>query len=150
MAKNSTNVGKVWTGLAVTRIALGFVFLWAYFDKLLGLGMAAAMLLAASSALAAGINLAWSTCHGDGGTSNRVFACTANTGSNILVTSFVLDADAPQVSGNELVVDILTTSNPIPRAGDAGASVKSSCAADMTMSPIIDAARSVPATLPLA
>ena len=39
MAKNSTNVGKVWTGLAVTRIALGFVFLWAYFDKLLGLGM---------------------------------------------------------------------------------------------------------------
>ena len=39
MAKHSTNVGKVWTGLAVTRIALGLVFLWAYFDKLLGLGM---------------------------------------------------------------------------------------------------------------
>lgn len=82
--------------------------------KLLGLGMAAAMLLAAPSAMAAGINLAWTTCHGDGGVPNRTFACTANTGSNILVTSFVMDADAAQVSGNELVLDILTTSNPIP------------------------------------
>lgn len=83
--------------------------------KLLGLGMAAAMLLAASSAMAAGINLAWSNCFGEGtGTSNRTFACAANAGTNILVTSFVLDQDTPQVSGNELVLDVLTTSNPIP------------------------------------
>lgn len=40
MAKNNTNVGKAWVGLAVTRISLGFIFLWAYFDKLLGLGYA--------------------------------------------------------------------------------------------------------------
>lgn len=39
MAKN-TNLNNVWTGLAVTRILLGFVFLWAFFDKLLGLGIA--------------------------------------------------------------------------------------------------------------
>jgi hypothetical protein len=83
--------------------------------KLLGLGMAAAMLVVASSAMAAGINLAWSNCLGEGtGTNNRTFACTSNAGTNILVTSFVLAEDAPQVSGNELVLDILTTSNPIP------------------------------------
>lgn len=38
MAKNN-NLNNVWTGLAVTRILLGFVFLWAFFDKLLGLGV---------------------------------------------------------------------------------------------------------------
>jgi hypothetical protein len=83
--------------------------------KLLGLGMAAAMLVAASSAMAAGINMSWSNCFGEGtGTQNRTFACTANTGTNILVTSFVLPVDMPQTSGNELVIDVLTTSNPIP------------------------------------
>lgn len=39
MAKKE-NLGAVWTGLAVTRVMLGFVFLWAFFDKLLGLGFA--------------------------------------------------------------------------------------------------------------
>lgn len=38
MAKNN-NPNNVWTGLAVTRLLLGFVFLWAFFDKLLGLGI---------------------------------------------------------------------------------------------------------------
>ncbi|MFZ1458785.1 MAG: hypothetical protein WAT17_02810 [Candidatus Saccharimonadales bacterium] len=31
---------NAWVALAVTRIALGFVFLWAFFDKLFGLGFA--------------------------------------------------------------------------------------------------------------
>lgn len=39
MAKND-NILKVWTGLAVTRILLGFIFLWAFADKLFGLGFA--------------------------------------------------------------------------------------------------------------
>lgn len=39
MAKNN-NSTKVWTALAVTRVLLGFVFLWAFLDKLLGLGFA--------------------------------------------------------------------------------------------------------------
>lgn len=41
MAKKASNqnLTKVWTGLAVTRVLLGFVFLWAFFDKLLGLGL---------------------------------------------------------------------------------------------------------------
>ena len=38
MAKKDTNK-NLWNGLAVTRILLGFVFLWAFFDKLLGLGV---------------------------------------------------------------------------------------------------------------
>lgn len=83
--------------------------------KLLGLGMAAAVLLTASSALAAGISLSWNNCSGEGtGAQNKTFACTANAGSNLLVTSFMLPSDTPQVSGNELVIDVLTTSNPIP------------------------------------
>lgn len=37
MAKNQTANDSVWLGLAVTRIALGFIFLWAFLDKLWGL-----------------------------------------------------------------------------------------------------------------
>lgn len=40
MAKNNTNVSQAWVGLAVARIALGFIFLWAFVDKLFGLGYA--------------------------------------------------------------------------------------------------------------
>lgn len=38
MVKNN-DLKKAWVGLAVTRILLGFVFVWAFFDKLLGLGV---------------------------------------------------------------------------------------------------------------
>lgn len=31
---------QVWYAVAVTRVLLGFIFLWAFFDKLLGLGFA--------------------------------------------------------------------------------------------------------------
>lgn len=79
--------------------------------KLLGISVVAAMLLTASLASAAGVNLAWSNCLGDGGTPNRTFACAANTGSNVLVTSFILGADLNDVSGNELVLDFLTTTS---------------------------------------
>ena len=66
------------------------------------------MLLAISAtvASAAGLNLRWTNCAGDAGTQNRTFACANNTGSNVMVGSFVLDADLPQVNGDELVVDL--------------------------------------------
>lgn len=35
--KNNGSAGKVW---GLTRISLGFIFLWAFFDKLIGLGFA--------------------------------------------------------------------------------------------------------------
>lgn len=34
------NESSVWYALAATRILIGFIFLWAFFDKLLGLGFA--------------------------------------------------------------------------------------------------------------
>lgn len=39
MAKKD-NLGAVWTGLAVTRVLLGFIFVWAFLDKVFGLGFA--------------------------------------------------------------------------------------------------------------
>ena len=75
---------------------------------LLNVGVVAAMLLVASSALAAGVRLSWQTCAGDGLVQNRAFACTSNTGSNIVVGSFVLDSDLLQVNGNELCVDLIS------------------------------------------
>jgi hypothetical protein len=75
----------------------------------------AALLLAAPSAWAAGVSMTWLNCSGEGtGTNNRTFACNVNTGTNLLVTSFMLPADLAQVSGNELVVDVLSASDPLP------------------------------------
>jgi len=84
--------------------------------RLLGLSVVAATLCIASSALAApGINMSWSFCAGEGtGTNNRTFACTANTGSNVLVCSFELPSDLAQVSGNEIVIDVLTQQATLP------------------------------------
>lgn len=38
MAKKTNNLTGTWHALAVARILLGFTFLWAFFDKLFGLG----------------------------------------------------------------------------------------------------------------
>ena len=66
----------------------------------------ALLLATATAASAAGLNLRWQACAGDAGTQNRTFACTNNTGTSVMVGSFVLDADLPQVNGDELVVDL--------------------------------------------
>ena len=39
-AKKNVNYGNAWTALAVARIMRGFVFLWAFLDKTMGLGFA--------------------------------------------------------------------------------------------------------------
>src|SRR5688500_124311 len=39
-AKNKDTGGGVWYAVAVTRILIGLIFLWAFFDKLFGLGYA--------------------------------------------------------------------------------------------------------------
>jgi hypothetical protein len=63
----------------------------------------------------AGVNLSWSRCSGEGvGTQNRAFACDTNTGQEVLVASFVLDQDMAQVSGNEVVLDLLSQADPLP------------------------------------
>lgn len=71
-------------------------------------------MLLVSPALAAGYNLRWDRCYGDGGTANRTFACDTNAGSEVLVCSFVLDAPRAQVSGNEIIIDVLSLEDPIP------------------------------------
>lgn len=40
MVKKHPTYKNAWYALAVARIMIGFVFLWAFFDKLLGLGFA--------------------------------------------------------------------------------------------------------------
>lgn len=40
MAKSKAKYDHAWTTLAVTRIVLGWVFLWAFLDKTFGLGFA--------------------------------------------------------------------------------------------------------------
>jgi hypothetical protein len=72
-------------------------------------------LSATVASAAAGVNIRWVGCAGDGGAPNRAFACNTNTGTtNLLVASFELGEDILQTSGQELVVDLASQSNPLP------------------------------------
>lgn len=70
-------------------------------------GAVALALVASMPAHAGEVNLRWNDCWGDGGVQNRVFACDRNTGSELLVASFVPRADVT-VTGDEFVVDLGT------------------------------------------
>ncbi|MCE9628255.1 MAG: hypothetical protein K8R56_10120 [Candidatus Eisenbacteria bacterium] len=75
------------------------------------------MLLAVTASIAAaapGTNLRWTNCFGDAGAINRTFACTSNTGSNILVGSFELGADILTASGLEVVIDLASSGASLP------------------------------------
>jgi hypothetical protein len=63
---------------------------------------------------AAGVNMRWTSCFGDGGVPNRNTACNSNVGSNRLVGSFVLDSDLPQVVALEFYIDVATASPTLP------------------------------------
>ena len=83
--------------------------------RLLSMSMVAAMRLVASSAFAAGVNLSWNNCFGEGtGASNKTFACASNVGTNILVSSFIPASDMTLVSGNELVIDLISQDSTLP------------------------------------
>lgn len=71
--------------------------------------------LAAPGHAAQGINLSWSNCFGEGfGSSNRNFACTSNSGTNLMVGSFQLAADLPQVIGTEIILNLASASPTLP------------------------------------
>ena len=71
--------------------------------------------LSASVAAAAGVGLRWSACLSDGGLINRAFACNSNAGTNTLVGTFQTNAAGlDQVSGNEVVIDLASATNPLP------------------------------------
>jgi hypothetical protein len=71
------------------------------------MSVVAAMLFVASTALAGQVNLAWNNCASEGGVQARTSACAVNTGSNVLVGSFVPNIDQPLVTGIEIVIDII-------------------------------------------
>jgi hypothetical protein len=70
--------------------------------------------VSASVAAASGVGLRWTSCLSDGGAINRTFACNSNTGTNLLVGTFQLDVDLANTSGNEVVIDLASASNPLP------------------------------------
>ena len=82
---------------------------------ILVMGVVAATLFVASSAMAAGLTLAWSACASDGGLSNRNSTCLTNGGAaNVLVGTFQLDADIIGVTGIEVVCDWITAGGVLP------------------------------------
>ncbi len=70
---------------------------------------ASLLTLGAASAWAAGVNLGWNDCPAGATYSNtRTFACSSNSGTNVLVGSFVAPASVDSVIANEVVIDIQT------------------------------------------
>lgn len=78
------------------------------------LATAALMLLAAATSRAAPLHLRWDACLGDGGAVNRTFACDTNEGRETLVGSFVLADDMKQVSGAEVMLDVVVAGDALP------------------------------------
>jgi hypothetical protein len=83
---------------------------------LVTLGFALALSPAASFAAPNpyGLNAAWNQCWGDGGTSNRLFACNTNSGAELLVLSLRVDAPIANVSGVEMYLQFAAESASLP------------------------------------
>lgn len=81
-------------------------------------GLAASLgllLVAATSAWAGGSNLAWDDCGGlGGGWSNRNFLCDTNAGESVFTISFSPYIDLPGLVGINAVLDLQSTSSPLP------------------------------------
>lgn len=77
-----------------------------------------ACLLTAATAAAApnpsGLNLAWTDCWGDGGTSNRTFACDTNLGFESINLSFKVDQPIANVCGMEMYLQLASQSAALP------------------------------------
>lgn len=73
-----------------------------------------ALVLCDNASHAAGTNLRWDRCYGDGGVVNKDFACNTNAGGSTMVGSFELGADFPQASGIEFTVDLTAASPSLP------------------------------------
>ncbi len=75
--------------------------------------LAAALMLTASIASAAGINLSWTDC-GVNGTQNSTFACNSNSGLNVLVASFIPPTGVNEYLGLASQIDIFTDQPSLP------------------------------------
>ena len=80
------------------------------------LALLVALVLAGAPPLsrAATLNLRWNACLGDNGAVNRSFACDTNEGTERLVGSFVLASEMKQVSGAEIVMDVVVAGDALP------------------------------------
>lgn len=65
-----------------------------------------ALLSATTAHAVEGVSLRWSSCLGDGGASNRNFACDTNAGTNVLVGSFELGTPLAQVSSAGVQINV--------------------------------------------
>lgn len=72
-----------------------------------------AVAMPAPSANAAGMNFRWSACAGDGGTSNRDFACDTDVGTNVVVASFLLDQPITGLFAIFSVVDMIVANDQV-------------------------------------
>ena len=74
----------------------------------------ALVLLATTAQAGQGVNLRWDRCLGDAGVFNKSFACNTNSGSEVLVCSFELGEDMADVSGQEIVITLVTGGATLP------------------------------------
>lgn len=82
---------------------------------LAALTLAAAVGTTARDAAAVpGINLSWDVCTGDGGVANKNFNCAVNNGLNTAVGSYIAPAGVDTLAGNDIVVDLISATNPLP------------------------------------
>ena len=61
-----------------------------------------------------GCNLRWSQCFGDGGAINKSFACDTNTGSDVLVGSFVPAWDHGDLTGIDFTMTLASAGSSLP------------------------------------
>ena len=70
----------------------------------------ALMLMSVAIAQASALNVAWTNCAGDGGTTDKAYACNNNNGSATMVLSFQAPTGGvPQMSGAEAFVYVATS-----------------------------------------
>jgi hypothetical protein len=74
----------------------------------------ALLALTSSTALAGGVNFAWTECLSGGGVSNRTFACNTNTGTNVAIGSFMLTQPMADFVSVEVVVDLQAQDPALP------------------------------------
>ena len=63
---------------------------------------------------ASGLNLAWTLCANDGGASNRNFACSSNTGGQVIEASFQNSSTITEPIGVEAVIDLQVADATLP------------------------------------
>ncbi len=68
----------------------------------------------AAPASASGFSMAWDQCFESGGASQRLFACDADTGMDVLAVSVVPPADMPQFMGASVIIGVFVTSGDLP------------------------------------